>query len=302
MTRFITKTFLFVLFICGIDIVLGKVFEHMHQNAIGGYIYRYNYIQNKTSEDILIFGSSRASHHYNPQILSDALKMTSYNCGRDGYGILCFYGWWRIIKEHYMPQMIIYDITPIFDIEEGTDNRKYLGLLKDIYERDSISSIFNDVDPIERIKMQSQMYRYNSIFIQYITDYIHPIVSLSQNGFEPLEGNIDKMKLKKEIAKRDKFVLDTLKLKYLVKFVKETKDCGVNLIFVASPTWYGTDKKEYKSIKDICQQYHIPFYDYSNSINYVHHDEMFKDGVHLNSHGADKFTKDICNLLKYSIK
>lgn len=65
-----------------------------------GYIYDQLYFSEKsqrndrlihsavgTSEDILIFGSSRAYHHYNPMVFENCLGMSCYNVGYGGQNI-----------------------------------------------------------------------------------------------------------------------------------------------------------------------------------------------------------------------
>ena len=40
------------------------------------------------------------------------------------------------------------------------------------------------------------------------------------------------------------------------------------------------------------------FQDFSNNPKYVHCNKYFHDGVHLNAHGADEFTKDLVKKLR----
>ena len=77
---------------------------------------------------------------------------------------------------------------------------------------------------------------------------------------------------------------------------------GVKIIFVASPTWYGSSSDTYWPIKEICHRRNIPFIDYSNDKKYIHQYQYFKDGVHLNAFGADEFTKDLVKILQRSCK
>ena len=67
--------------------------------------------------------------------------MTCFNCGQNGNGIVLFYGWWKVISERYHPKMIIYDITTDFDLLAG-DNHKYLGWLKEAYDRNGVKEVF----------------------------------------------------------------------------------------------------------------------------------------------------------------
>jgi len=293
MKRFLVRIAIFFALLFVIDRVVGYTVSYMTKHSKGGYVGHHNYITDKTNEDILIFGSSRAIHHYNPQIITDSLGLSCYNCGQDGNGIVLFYGWWQLIKEHYKPKVIIYDVTTSFDLLKGEANNKYLGWLKESYERDNISDLFKEVDKTEQYKMLSQMYRYNSKFLQVTTDYIHPVFVVKNNGFLPMKGEIDTMRINKKkvkgLVRKPQF--DEEKLELLNKFIDETD--GVRLIFVASPMWYGIPSDQMAPIRELCQQRQIPFFDYSNSPKYVHVNEYFKDGQHLNAKGADEFSRDL---------
>lgn len=272
--------------------------KYMQDHAKGGYVGHHNYILHQTNEDILIFGSSRAIHHYNPQIIEDSIGMSCYNCGQDGNGIVLFYGWWQMIKDRYLPKVIIYDVNPDFDLLIGEDNCKYLGWLRSEYDYEGVKKVFEDIDSTEKYKMMSMMYRYNSKFLQNITDYVHPLFNISPNGYLPLEGEMDKMKIKEERKEMgSSYAFDSQKLTYIEAFIKDTKERGVQLIFVASPVWYGMSKDVYAPLVEEFKKYKVPFYNYYNKKNYVHNDKMFKDGSHLNAYGADEFTREICRII-----
>ncbi len=280
--------FFFIFFI--IDILLGLAFDLMTKGAVGGNNGRINYICNQTTEDLLIFGSSRASHHYNPKIFMDSLGVTCYNCGEDGNGIILNFGRYQMIQQRYLPKMIIYDVAVGFDLGIN-DNHKYIGKLKPYYERDHIKEIFLTVDKTEQWKMMSQLYRYNSIFLTIMADRFHPIQSMGFQGYRPLEGKMDKMKISKVKNERDKYQFDTLKMDFLNKFIDKTEN--IKVVFVESPLWYGMDTMQLSPIRDICTRRNIPFVDFSNNPKYVGNNEFFKDGSHLNARGADEFTKDL---------
>ena len=119
MKRFVIKILVFLAIMFILDRGFGLAMKYLQDHAKGGYVGHHNYILHQANEDILIFGSSRAIHHYNPQIIEDSLGMSCYNCGQDGNGIVLFYGWWQMIKERYQPKMIVYDVNPSFDLLIG---------------------------------------------------------------------------------------------------------------------------------------------------------------------------------------
>lgn len=297
MKRFIIRLLVFLSLMFMLDRGFGVAMKYLQENAKGGYVGHHNYILNQANEDILIFGSSRAIHHYNPQIIEDSLGMSCYNCGQDGNGIVLFYGWWQILKNRHLPKMIIYDVNPSFDLLVGENNSKYLGWLRSEFENDDVKHIFEDIDPTEKYKMQSMMYRYNSKFLQNVIDYVHPIFQISPNGYLPLKGEMDRMKVKELSDEKGEYLCDSLKLSYLEAFMRDVKGRDIRLIMVASPIWYGRNQGELIAIKQICDKHGISFYDMSNDERFVRNDDMFKDGNHLNNRGADEFSKIVCNLI-----
>ncbi len=295
MRKHLVKILLFLVIVALLDVATGLVFSRLTHMARGGDTARNEYICNGTSEDVLVFGSSRAIHHYNPAIISQLTGMTCYNCGQDGNGAILNYGRYHLIAERYQPKVIIYDMMPEYDLLQGEDNHRFLGWLRPYYDRDGIADIFEQVDHTERYKMMSQMYRYNSRFIQMITDCIHPMQDDSAGGFRPLNEEMDTMKVGSSLPPC--LDVDSTKLLYLSKMVDEASQHGTRLIMVISPYWNGMDTTVYQPIRELCQQRGIPLLDYSNDPKYVHNNAYFADGAHLNARGADEFTRDIITSL-----
>ena len=87
-------------------------------------------------------------------------------------------------------------------------------------------------------------------------------------------------------------------MEYINKLIDELE--GSKLYFVVSPRWYGMDSIQFKPIMEVCKDRRIPFIDFSNDPKYVHHDDYFKNGNHMNARGADEFTRDLITNLKGS--
>lgn len=299
MKRFIIRLLAFLLLMFVVDRGVGLGMKYLQEHAKGGYVGHHNKIINHTDEEILIFGSSRAIHHYNPQTFKDSLGMSCYNCGQDGNGIILFYGWWQLMKERHTPKLVIYDVNPGFDLLLGESNQKYLGWLRSEYDNNDIQQIFDKVDYTEKYKMHSMMYRYNSKFLQNIVDYVHPIFKIKSDGFLPLNGELDEMKIKKNRNDLKRPKVDSLKLELIEKLVIDIKKHNSQIIFVASPVWYGKEDAQFEALGKICKKYGVLFLNYSNSPKYVRNNRFFRDGSHLNARGADEFTMGLINdLLK----
>lgn len=290
MKRFLIQVAVFFALVAMTDALCGVGFGYLARNAKGGFSQRDTYICDKLETDFLLMGSSRCVRHYNPQIISDSLGISCYNTGQMGNGIILNYGRLRMIDERKKPSVVVYDVTPEFDVFIGDDNHRYLTWLKQHYGRRGIADIFESVDKTEKYKMVSQMYRYNSRIIELMADFLHPIADARADGFSPLIGEMDKSKIRLTEGEKTVPPVDSLKLSYITKLIDELD--GAKLYFVVSPSWYGIDSMRFKPIIDICQQRSISFLDFSNDPKYVHQDLYFKDGNHLNARGADEFTRD----------
>ena len=283
MKKFIIKTAILLAIIASIDVLAGYTLDYFYTNAKGGMTLRDNYICNELKTDILLCGSSRCVHHYNPQIFTDSIHMSCYNSGQDGNGIM--------IKKRMTPKLVIYDINPEFDLLQGEDDHRYLNWLKPYYAKKEIKDIFLSVDSTEQWKMLSNMYRYNSHIIEILMDYFHPIISPNKNGFWPQPGEMDKLKIREEDhVQKDTYDFDPLKLYYMERYAESLED---KIVFCVSPIWYGMDTKQLTPIIELCKKKGIEFIDFSNNPKYVRNDYYFTDGSHMNSIGADEFTKDL---------
>lgn len=290
MKGFLLKLLLFFAIMFIVDRTVGSMFSYFVEHSKGGYVGHHQYMSNELDKDILVFGSSRAIHHYDAKMIEDSIGSTCYNCGQDGNGAIFNYGQWLMIKERYQPKLIIYDVYPGFDLLEG-DNHKYLGWLKLYYDRKGISDIFKTVDSTEQIKMLSKLYQYNNNPVEVFADYIYPIKQIDKYGFRPLPGELDPLQIKRETNEEEVYVFDPLKIEYIEKLVEDKGTADI--VFVLSPCWYGMDLASVQPIIDICKRDDLLFLDYANDPKYVHQDVYFKDGLHLNAAGAEVFTQDL---------
>lgn len=293
MKKFLFQLLLLLSIIAIIDVSLGHLFKYWHNKITSGDIGKANYIANSANEDVLIFGSSRAELHYNPTIFTDSFGLSSYNCGAKGMGSIVACARLSMILERHSPKIVILDVLPGIDIYES-DKYVYLGALKSYYDKDGIHEIFDDIDKNEKYKMLCQTYRYNSIFNNYIKDLFQPFSKIympdSLYGFRPQEGKIDPkvIVLNKEYQPQK---IDSVKLKYLNRFIDTAKN--TLFIVVVSPFWTGMDSKELAPVKELCKKKNVTILDFSNDKKYKFNNELFMDRAHLNTKGANEFTKDL---------
>ena len=293
--KLFVRVVLFLICMLVLDNVVGKTSAYLIKNAKSGATEKIEHICNRSNEDVLIFGSSRGCHHYDPRILSDSLGMTVYNCAYDACGSILLYGLLEILTDHYTPRCIIYDVQPSFDyLVDGQENSRFLGILKPYYENEGIDSIFWNIDPKERWKMQSHMYRMNGKFIQVVSEYL-----MKRNetimGYDPRNK---KMQVEPQIDNStDVAPFDETKKYYFERIIKLCKEKGIKLVFCASPYYKRTTDNEFKYIKNLSDKYGIPFFNHSCDRNFTNNRDWFYDSVHMNIDGATVYSQVVATEL-----
>ena len=301
MKRYLLHIMLFFGILTVIDFGFGFACEWLQEHAKGGRMKSVRQAALEQTADIVIMGSSRAHHHYVPQIITNVTGLSAYNAGVDGNGIVLATGLYNMITERYTPKIIIYDVEPSFDInvyEEDGNNTRYIGELRPYSCNPHVKDVICQVDPAERYKTYSAVFRYNSKIIDLLKDQF-VLSGYTSDGYAPLQGEMKKAPIMRDTVKADK--CDSLKLRMMEKFISRMSQSESKLIVVASPKYGATSSKVFSPIKELCNLYNIEFWDYYNNPDFQKM-EYFKESMHLNDNGAKVFTKCIAKKLPCSTK
>jgi len=295
MKKFIIKVLLFFAIIFCIDFFFGKTCDYLNSHAKGGDTKSAYYVANECNENILIFGSSRGLHHYVPDVLEDSLKMSAYNCSRDGNGILLMYSNLQMIVQRYTPKVIIYDISTFDIINE--DLTKYLGWQKRFYNHSGISEVFDSIEVTSKFKMYSQLYKYSNDFIQILADNFQPTKKVLNGGYKPLYGTMNyEPKIIEE--KSEPLEWNPTKKFFFDKFCKLCRKKDIKLFVTYSPIYKATSIEKYKYIIMYCQENDIPLLNHYTDTMLTTRRKYFKDRTHLNNEGAHIYTSIISKEIK----
>ena len=295
--KFYRNLLLFALVMVMVDLLFGLACQYMNAHSRGGGVKSRYYVCKESFDDVLVFGSSRANHHYVPDIIEDSLGLKCYNTGVDGNGIIYCYGLLKMITERYSPKLIIYEVTEYFDIYKN-DNMKYLDLLKPYYFEKGIDSIFWKVEPKTKYMMQSGLYRYNTTCLRIIGDYIMPSAERN-SGYSPLFGIMDY----EPVYNREVGEIDSLKLYFFEKFIQLARDKHISLVCCVSPIYKSYYERScYQSVMDLCMKYDVPFLYMSDDEELSWNKEYFQDRIHMNDNGAREYTQKLMAHIKQLLK
>jgi len=250
-------------------------------------------------EELLIFGSSRAQHHYNSQILAKGLGMSVYNCGFGGQGVEFSYLQLKEILKQNKPKQVIFDLSVNILIDpEG--NSKLSGILAPYYHRSlDIKNALDGFDKFEKYKMISNIYPYNSTLYNILRRKKNNEDALLK-GFQPLHSVFDTTGINTIVNNGfNKAYSLNDKLKFVEKFILL---CGANdipLIIVNSPIYLTNDILDSMNaeMKLLLKPYtNCQYLDFTLDSSFKAHPEYFKDNLHLNEKGAELFTKKIIKI------
>lgn len=284
--KLIIRIILFLAVMFLLDFICGGILEKLYFNQKTGLFYRTTYGLEKTNAEVLIFGSSSANHHYNPDVLEKQLKLTVYNEGRDGMDILYHTAILREILKRYTPNVIILNIAPN-ELTTSNGYDRFSILLPYLRKYPEMIDVLRLKSNYEKIKCVSKTYSYNSMLLTIITGIIPNKEKSFDKGFVPLFDTLNTAKTKISILVNDP-KLDSIRVNFLNQFIKISKERGIKLYVVFSP-YYSSDINttcSIEAVNSICKQYKTPIINYIQDSSFTKREEYFVDGGHLNINGA----------------
>ena len=294
----------FCVLLIAADRAVGTWSEKMYHKSKYGIFRRQIYCLTESQDELMILGSSRAAHHYVPQIFEDSLGMSCYNAGSDG---MCIYYHYGILASRIQrgcpPKMIILEVIGT-DVEVSQSATFSLDAALDRYaphygEFAEIDSMFAMNGWKEKVKLLSKTYKYNSKLVQTIKCNYIPWPE--DRGYEALNGV---MKISEGEQAPDVLApssvepnIEERKLVYLQKFIDDCKHNNIELVMCYSPYYNQATPASICLIQEIAEKNDIMFLNYCDEVNFQK-PEYFQDASHLNDTGAKEYSKEITRKLK----
>lgn len=253
-----------------------------------------------TKADLLIVGSSRASHHYQPVIFQNSLNLTCYNAGRDGEFLLYDYAILKAVLKRHSPRMIILDIVPGEFAKSNNSYDRLSALLPYYKKHPEIRSIIELRSNFEKLKLLSNIYPYNSSILNIMSQNIilPPENKENSNGYLPLN------KIWEESIKNDnnpiKYEIDGTMIKIYKSFIEDCIKSKVALYIICSPYFKKYPHTDYsiKLAHEIAGNFNVKFFDYLEDSTFINHSRLFDDPAHLNNQGAKVFSVKVADCIR----
>lgn len=295
MKNFIIKIIIFFLGIALIDFTWGEVFKYLDAHSKSEKEFNNQRISTKDFQDLVILGSSRGKYHYIPQTITDS---TGYNCqnfSAFSQGIFHLYGRYLLISKFSNPQLIIYDIFNEYDIDTEIDYLHYINELKPyIHETPRLKTYIEDIFPLEKYKMFSYLYLYNSNNAYEILSRFRRNDTIPNKGFVGATGILGD----KEAYSNTYSEADTIKLAYISRLIDEIRQKGSDIVFCISPIYKETSSKSYQEFFELAKQKRVTIFNHLMDKRIINKNKYFKDHVHLNKEGAILYSTIIAHEIK----
>lgn len=296
---FAKKLGLFILIVFILDYSLGSLMEHYYFQIDALTPEQHTtYSVEHADADVMVFGSSRAQHHYDPESFEE-FTSSFYNTGKDGQGI--FYSWAilkTLLNRSKSSKIIVLDINP-HEFAKNQDSYDRLSeLLPYYHEHDEIKEIVNLKSRFEKYKAISNLYRYNSKILTIIKDNLLPTDDDMKNGFEPMETSDINLEMT-EVD--DQNVIDSLEVEAFVGFLEDAKEAGHEVYVFVSPVYRRYRNGITTSLRiteEICKELDVPFFPYHKDSVFLKSPSYFSDPTHLNQTGARVYSDDVCNKIR----
>lgn len=307
---FLKNLALFIVLLILCDRLIGFALEKSYFSLKVGQFAQTTYTLDKAAPDILVFGSSRALHHYSSEILSSKLQKSIYNAGSDGQFLPYYCAAQEVILQRKIPKVIILDVN-IWEL--GPNESKYIklaSLLPYVSEHPLLKKYTSEISDFENLKFISKTYPYNSTLL--ISTYDHLFSNKlpeDDRGYFPLVRTIPKnqfqeykeqQRIYNQKRAKQHIKIDEKAMVYYRKFLQRCKDLNIKTYVIISPTLLKEPKSKEKILLEIIAKDYpnVTFLDYSHDVNYNNQYQLFADDFHLNNFGAEKFSKELADKIK----
>lgn len=282
-----------------IDNLLGLCSRHYIRNhQLTGRYRSLDRLIKEVDNDIILIGNSAILNSVDPQIIEDSLSMTCYNGGIVGQGIDFSETIIDCILQRHTPKMFILGLRPE-EMGEKIGEGIY-DVLKPYYKMgyNSIDDHFNQTGGFEHILLQSNMIRYNTIWIRVLLYMLFDNIKNQENGFMPKNIPLKTPELK-HVTKYETPVMR--KINCIERIIHKCEEKHIQLVICFPPTLLDFKKDTIPCVMNVdslCTIYKIPcLIDYNNK-EFQLHPELFYDDEHVNKNGAIIYSKMIASRLK----
>lgn len=296
---FVTNVLVLLFIVLVMDRLVGSILRHFYFSQTSGAAYRTTYSMDSTKADIIVFGSSRANHHYVPEVFEDNLNLTFYNTGRDGNFIFYNFAVFKAIIKRHNPKIVIFDVNPNELIYSMEAYDRLSSLLPYYNDHNEIRDIIELRSPYEKLKLLSAIYPFNSNLFSIGAGNLKFNKSRNRDrkGYIPLYGHTrDSVSYS---LNSNNYRIDMEKVRVVEDIAYKCKENDIELLFIVSPMFVRPSQTVSDSIfrtkAGVFKAHYLNFI--CDSV-FESNPRFFVDRNHLNDEGATKFSQKVADYIK----
>lgn len=293
--------FVFVGILFMLDFSIGSILQYLYFKQKSGLLYRTTYSLDSTHADLLVLGSSTATHHYNSEIFEKRLGISVYNAGRNANPIFYDYAVFKSVLKRYKPKIVLLDFN-IQEFKVNPDNYDKISSLLPYYkDHPEIRSIIELKSPYEKYKLLSKIYPFNSLLFTIGIGTTN--LNTSRDHINDIEGYVplDRIWTKRIVVDTSGtgYELDTNKINIFKSLIYKCRAQKIKLYIIISPRYvkYSGEDLSVEIARKMANDSNISLYDYSKDTTFWKHSDYFADGIHLNNIGATIFSNKVIDTI-----
>ena len=287
---FYSSVLLVVLFFAA-DQAVGYFLEDLFLKQKKGEYHEMNYAMNNVDEELLIFGSSRAVRHYDPDVIEDSLRMSAFNVGKLGNTLLYSDAVFTRILSYHKPKVVILDISPI-EFAKTERERGQKSMVNALLKFDHLPEIENKIEALSPkdliLSKLFRTYKFNSALYTLLKNDEGKSNLEESKGFAARKG----VKVSEHLVVENNkdYQEDPVLVNTFYNFLKKAKKHKIEIHVVISPTTLKQVNTSVAKIKAITHQFGYNFVDVSLRPEF-RAVSLYYDKTHLNEFGARKFSE-----------
>lgn len=294
---------LFLLLGLLLDQVIGRTLFMLHQKVMtGDFVGRVNKALKVKLTDIIIFGSSRATHHLDPAVIEPIINRSVFNAGADN----CFLEYAMLLSHLIIDRG---SSTKLFLLQVDYSSLTKFGLprarrlLPFMDELPLIAEEINKENIFTWIKILSRSYRFNGLASAVVLRYFLPGPPIG-NGFSPLSGQLKASTATQTYASQEKVRPEAKR--FLHDFIQNAYSKGIEVVLVAGPYYLPGTKGSILERDELIRLSRIEGVELLqiDEKNYPELREisLFRDQSHLNQKGSAIYSKLVAQSLAPRLK
>ncbi len=298
MKKFLSFVFSCLVIVLLVDVLFGTFCNwYVKDKPLPGDYENVDYLIKRSTDDVIILGSSIALNSLMPTIVEDSLGMTCFNGGANGQTLTFYDTMVECILARHKPKMIVLGLKNEELAGTGVGGR--YNFLVPYYDKgySMIDSCLKARDKYEPYLLKSNLYRYNTIWWRILLYHFITPGEPGEKGFVA-KGipSFYPTLYKKEVSTQ----ISNQRKEEFRSMVERCRNAGVQLVAYFPPNYYKYSGKSatINYVENYCKEHNIPCFDDSQDAEFLKNKEWFYDNVHLNKNGAVIYTEHFIAELK----